>query len=211
METARTAILQKPPRKQPQGFVPDFRFTVAQYQKMIFEGIISEDNRVELLNGKVVNKLARNPPHEFALSVAQEELRVICSPEWIVRCQLGIVVGKFSQPEPDLSVVGAPIRRYSKQHPGPKDTGMLVEVAESSLLIDRLDKGPIYAGARIPWFWIVNVADRIVEVYSDPKGGASPEYRKREDCEVGVKVPVVLSGKTVGHVEVGRLFPEQAD
>ena len=205
-----TATLQKPSRKRMAGFDPTFRFTVAQYQKMIREGIISEDNRVELLDGKVVIKMARNTPHDVSLFVTQEELRAIGSPDWLVRCQLGIVIGRFSQPEPDLSVVLAPITRYLKQHPGPKDIGMLVEIADSTLLQDRRDKAPIYAGGRIPWFWIVNVANKSVEVYSDPKGGASPEYRKREDYQLGEKVPVVLNGKVVGHVDVSNLFPEEA-
>ena len=69
----------------------------------------------------------------------------------------------------------------------------------------------IYAGGRIPWFWIVNVRDKIVEVYTAPKSGASPEYRKRQDYKMGDKVPVFLSGKTVGHVEVSKLFPDDAD
>lgn len=206
-----TATLQKPPKKQTDGFDPTFRFTVTQYQKMIREGIISEDNRVELLDGKVVNKMSRNTPHDVSLFVTQEELRAICSPDWLVRCQLGVVIGKFSQPEPDLSVVLAPIGRYIKQHPGPKDTGMLVEVSDSSLLTDRVDKCPIYAGGRVPWYWIVNVQEKIVEVYSDPKGGASPEYRKHQDYEIGTKVPLVLNGKTVGHVEVGKLFPTESE
>lgn len=203
--------LQKPPRKRRGTFDPDFRFTVAQYQKMISEGIISENARVELLDGRVVNKMARNTPHDVTLFVTQEELRAICSPDWLVRCQLGVVIGKFSQPEPDLSVVRAPIKRYVKQHPGPKDTGMLVEVADSSLLIDRDDKGPIYAGGRIPWYWIVNVPDKIVEVYSDPKGGATPRYRGRQDYPIGTKAPVVLDGETLGHVEVSKLFPAERD
>jgi Uma2 family endonuclease len=203
-----TATLQKPPKKRKKGFDPTFRFTVAQYQKMISKGIISENARVELLDGKVVNKKARNTPHDVSLFVTQEELRAICFPDWLIRCQLGVVIGKFSQPEPDLSVVLAPITRYVKQHPGSKDTGMLVEVADSSLLLDRRDKTPIYAGGRIPWFWIVNVPDKTVEVYSDPKGGASPEYRGRQDYAIGERVPVVLHGKILGHVEVSKLFPK---
>jgi Uma2 family endonuclease len=205
-----TATLQKPPRKRRADFDPDFRFTIAQYQKMIGEGIISEHARVELLNGKVVNKMARDTPHDVALFVAQELLRAICSPDWLVRCQLGVVIGKYSQPEPDLSVVKAPIERYLKQHPGPKDTGMLVEVGDSSLLLDRNEKAPIYAGARIPWFWIVNVQDKLVEVYFDPKAGAAPEYRKHQDYKMGQIVPVVLEDKTVGHVEVSKLFPKES-
>ena len=206
-----TATLQRPPAKRKRGFDPDFRFTVAQYQKMIAEGIISADARVELLNGRVVNKMARNPLHDTSLSLTKDELEGILSAEWYLRVQMAVVLGKTSQPEPDIAVVLAPVKRYSKQHPMLKDIGMLVEVADSSLLQDRRDKAPIYAGARIPWYWIVNVADKIVEVYSDPKGGASPEYRKREDCQIGEKVPVVLNGKTGGHIDVAKLFPDDSD
>jgi Putative restriction endonuclease len=206
-----TATLQRLPTKRKNGFDPDFRFTVAQYQKMIAEGIISADARVELLNGKVVNKMARNPPHDTSLSLTQHELEAALSAEWYLRVQMAVVLGKTGQPEPDIAVVLAPIKRYFKQHPVLKDIGMLVEVADSSLLQDRREKAPIYAAGRIPWFWIVNVADKIVEVYSDPKGGASPEYRMHQDYEVGEKVPVVLNGKTVGHVEVSKLFPGDED
>ena len=206
-----TATLQRPPSKRRKGFDPDFRFTVAQYQKMVAEGIISPDSRVELLNGKVVNKMARNPPHDTALSLTQDELEAALPAEWYIRVQMAVVLGKTSQPEPDIAVVHSPIKRYLKQHPVLKDIGMLVEIADSTLLQDRRDKAPIYAGGRIPWFWIVNVADKIVEVYSDPKGGATPEYRKRQDYETGEKIPVVLGGKILGHVDVAKLFPEDAD
>jgi hypothetical protein len=204
-----TATLQKPPRKRKQVFDPDFRFTVAQYQKMISKGIIAADARVELLEGKVVNKLARNPPHDVTLCLTQEELKPICAPDWVLRGQMAVVIGKFSQPEPDIAVVLGPYGRYAKQHPLAKEIGMLTDIADSTLLANRRAKIPIYAGARIPWFWIVNIPERIVEVYSDPKGGAAPEYRKRQDYKLGDKVPVILDGRTVGQVEVSRLFPDE--
>lgn len=203
--------MQRPPKNRTGDFDPDFRFTVTQYQKMVAEAIISADAHVELLNGKVVNKMARNPPHDTALSLAQEEIAAVLSAEWYIRVQMAVVLGKSNQPEPDIAVVLAPIKRYLKQHPTLKDIGMLVEVADSSLLQDRRDKIPIYAGGRIPWCWIVNIADEIVEVYSDPKGGASPEYRKRRDYHLGEKVPVVLLGRTVGQVEVKKLFSEETE
>jgi Uma2 family endonuclease len=206
-----TTALQKRPPKRTKAFDPDFRFTVAQYQQMISEGIISANARVELLNGKVVNKMARNPPHDTSLSLTQDELEAVFSPTWYIRVQMAVVLGKHSQPEPDIAVVLAPVKRYFKQHPTVKDTGMLVEIADSSLLEDRRDKAPIYAAGRIPWYWIVNIPEQIVEVYSDPKGGASPEYRLRKDHDIGEKVPVVLNGKVVGHVEVAKLFAEETD
>ncbi|MBM3993173.1 MAG: Uma2 family endonuclease [Planctomycetes bacterium] len=206
-----TTLLQKPPRKPKKGFDPDFRFTVVQYQKMIAQGIIAPGARIELLDGKVVNKMARNPAHDTSLTLAQHELSPLVMPEWYLRIQMAIVAGAHSQPEPDIAVVFAPASRYAKQHPGAKDVDMLVEVADSTLLDDRRDRAPIYAGGRIPWYWIVNVAEKIVEVYTDPKGGAAPEYRKRLDYGLDTKVPVILTGKTLGHIEVSKLFPAEAE
>jgi Uma2 family endonuclease len=205
-----TATLQRSPARRSDGYGPPFRFTVAQYQRMISLGIISENAQVELLDGKVVNKMSRNTPHDVTLFVTQEELRAICAPDWLVRCQLGVVIGKYSQPEADLSIVKAPITRYLKQHPSTKDIGMLVEVSDTSLSSDRTDKSPIYAGGRIPLYWIVNVQEKVVEVYSDPKGGASPAYRSRQDFAKADEVPVVLGGKVLGKFAVSRLLPEDA-
>lgn len=92
-----------------------------------------------------------------------------------------------------------------------KDIGMLVEVADRSLLDDRREKALLYARGRIPWFWLVNIPSKTVEVYSDPKGRASPQYRKRQDYKIGNRDPVVLHGKIVGHVDVAKLFPEETD
>jgi Uma2 family endonuclease len=203
-----TTILRKPLQRRGRGFDPDFRFTVAQYQKMVAEGIIEPGARVELLNGKVVNKMSRNPPDDTTLTLTEYELRPMCGTEWFIRVQMAVVTGKHGQPEPDIAVVRAPHKRYAKQHPTAKEVGLLVEVGDSTLLEERREKAPIYAGARIPWFWIVNVPAKIVEVYSDPKGGASPEYRDREDYGLGQKAPVVLGGKAVGQIDVRKLFPD---
>jgi Uma2 family endonuclease len=206
-----TATLQRPPRKRKTHFDPEFRFTVAQYQEMIRGGIFAPDDRVELLDGKVVNKVARNPPHDVTLGLTQKEIERICEPDWVARAQMAVVLGGKSQPEPDIAVVRAPLTSYFKQHPLAKDIEMIVEVADSSLLDDRRAKAPIYAGARIPWYWIVNVQEKIVEAYSDPKSGAAPAYRKHMDYKAGEKIPVVLDGNIVGRIEVAKLFPETAD
>ena len=155
--------------------------------------------------------MSRNPPHDVTLSLTQEELTLFCSPTWVIRVQMAVVTGKHGQPEPDIAVVLAPDRRYAKQHPTTKDIGMLVEVGDSTLLEERRKKAPIYAGGRIPWFWIVNIPDRLVECIRSPKAAAPARYCSRRDYLVGERVPVVLNGKMIGHVEVGKLFPEEAD
>src|SRR5205823_2588074 len=102
-------------------------------------------------------------------------------PDWSLRIQSAITLSD-SEPEPDLAVVRGDERRYAAHHPRPADVGLLIEVADSTLLGDRADKGRIYARAGIAIYWIVNLIDRQVEVYSAPSGsGDSSAYGQRTD------------------------------
>jgi len=93
--------------------------------------------------------------------------------------------------------------------PRPADVGLVVEIANGSLDRDRLDKGRIYARAGIPVYWVVNLIDRAVEVYSAPSGPTpSPAYGRKDEYRSGDQVPVALGGSAVGAVPVGELLPE---
>ncbi len=107
-------------------------------------------------------------------------------------------------PEPDISVVRGQSRDYVEQ-PRPEDVPLVVEVADKGrLAIDRGDKRVSYAGGRIPVYWIVNLVDRQVEVYTDP----GPDgYRSRVDFKPGERIPVVLDGEQVGEVAVDDILP----
>src|SRR5581483_6624782 len=100
--------------------------------------------------------------------------------EWGLHVQAAITL-RDSEPEPDLTVVRGPEETYFTRHPGPRDIGLLIEVADSTLLNDRREKGPLHARFRIPVYWIVNINDRCIEVYSEPIGGKTARYRQRRD------------------------------
>jgi hypothetical protein len=105
-------------------------------------------------------------------------------------------------------VVRGPRRLYANRHPGPADTALAAEVAESSLSHDRNFKGPLYARANIPVYWIINIVDARVEVYTDPTGpDPNPRYRQRQDYGPGEEVPLVLDGVEVGRIPVRDLLP----
>ena len=113
-----------------------------------------------------------------------------------------------SQPEPDIAVVAGDQRAFAVRHPGPDDIGLLVEVAESSLDTDRFEKARIYARAAIPVYWIINLVDRQVEVYSDPDQRSSPPaYRRRETYLPGQAIPLVLKGQAIAQIPVQDLLP----
>src|SRR5438128_5034918 len=101
------------------------RFSVARYQRMIETGILTSEDKVELLENYVVLKMPRNPPHDGTLQLIGEALTPALPPHWRLRVQSAIVLSD-SQPEPDFAVVRGNARTYLTRHPGPADTGLLI-------------------------------------------------------------------------------------
>jgi Uma2 family endonuclease len=182
------------------------RLTVDQYHEMIRTGILSEEDPVELLEGYLVTKMPRSPEHDYAVSALPELLHPIVPKTFAIRGQCAATIQE-SEPEPDLIVARGDRTLYRHRHPGPADTALVVEVSASSLLRDRTDKARIYARASIPVYWVVNVIDKQIEVYTQPSGpGDSPAYGQRQDYPVGTAVPVVLDGATVGTIPVAEVM-----
>jgi Uma2 family endonuclease len=173
---------------------------------MIETGVLGENDRVELLEGWIVAKMTHNPPHDLSLTLAQEGLQGLLPTGWMLRIQCAITT-EDSEPEPDVAVVRGPARRYARFHPRRRDIGLLIEVAETSLAEDRVYKCPFYARARIPVYWIINLPESKVEVYTQPRAGKSPTYRQRRDYGAGESVPVVLDGREIGKLAVRDLLP----
>jgi Uma2 family endonuclease len=185
---------------------PVYRFTVEQYHRMIEEGVFSPDDRVELLEGWVVEKMPHKPPHDGTVGRINRRLMRLLPDEWLVRVQSAITL-RISEPEPDLAVVRGPEDTYFERHPHPQDIALLIEVADSSLLDDRRGKGPVYARARIGVYWIVNIKDSRIEVYTEPIAGKSPRYRRQQDFARGLSVPLILADKEFTQIAVDDLLP----
>jgi len=191
--------------------IPPFpvrRFTLDEYHRLIRTGFFREDDRVELLNGWIVAKMGTNPAHASALTRTARRLRRLLGDDWIVREQSSLTIpNSDSEPEPDILVARGPEEAYDARHPQPKDTVLLVEIAESSLAEDRGEKLRTYAAARVGVYWVVNLVDRRVEVYTRPRGGRDPGYRHRQDYGPGEAVPVVVAGRELGRLAVEELLP----
>jgi Uma2 family endonuclease len=187
--------------------LPVRRFTVDEYHRMLQHGILADGEPFELLEGFIVPKMTRNPQHDIALELVDEALRGRLPGGWRLRIQSAITTDD-SEPEPDLAVVRGDARSRGDRHPGPQDLGLVVEVADTSLAQDRQEKGRLYARAGIACYWIVNLVDRQVEVYTDPTGpGPSPAYRQRHDFAAGDAVPLVLEGNEVTRIAVAEFLP----
>jgi Uma2 family endonuclease len=183
------------------------RFSVARYQAMIETGILTADDKVELLENYVVLKMPRNPRHDSNLQRMLRPILRALPAKWDVRIQCAITLAD-SQPEPDFAVVRGSAADYDNRHPGPSDIGKLIEVADASLLRDQRDKTRIYARAGIPIYWIVNLVDRRIEVYTKPSGPTPvPSYSSFQTYQPGDDIAVVLDGNTVATLPVADLLP----
>ena len=180
-------------------------FSVAEYHQLCELGILTEDDNLELLEGYLVHKMPRNPPHAGTLQRLLRHLLSMMPDGWEVRCQSAVTLID-SEPEPDLAVVRTDAGDYMQRHPAPEDIALVVEVADSTLAGDRADKCRIYARAGVPIYWIVNLVDGQIEVYSSPVGGPTPGYRDRADRRIGDEVEVMLAGQRVGSVAVSAVL-----
>jgi len=141
-------------------------YNVEQYLELAECGIISPDDRVELLEGIIVAMAPPSPPLDSSVNRVQYALQRKLSLDVNVRVQSSLVAGDKSAPQPDLAVVPGSPDDYTRRHPS--QAHLVVEVAFSSVLQDRITKAAIYARAGIPCYWIVNIRDRCVEVLRDP-------------------------------------------
>jgi Uma2 family endonuclease len=172
---------------------------------MIETGVLREDDRVELLEGWVLSKMTHNPPHDSTVWLVQTALLPRLPSGWILRTQSAVTLSD-SEPEPDVVVAEGPGTRYASAHPKPRDLALVVEVADTSLAEDRQLKGRAYARARIPIYWIVNILERQVEVYTGPRAGKAPAYRQRQDYGQEDEVPQKIGGQDIGPVPVRELL-----
>ena len=184
-----------------------------QYDKLVHCGVLTRGDHVELLEGYLVLRVSECPSHDEAANVLTEVLSKMVPDGWVVRSQSTAKLTE-SRPEPDALACGDR-KSFAAKHPVPADFALVVEVSESSLARDELDKTRIYARDSIPVYWVVNLVDRRVEVFTDPTGpdvpaGAAdpdPHYRSRRDYPAGTAVPVVLDGVAVGAIPVDELLP----
>lgn len=183
------------------------RFTVPEYHKLIEIGILTEDDDLELLDGHLVTKMSRGAPHDGTLKKVEKRLSRVLPSGWDTRAQMGFTLAG-SEPEPDILLVRDEPSGYTTRHPTPSEAGLVIEVADSTLASDRALKLPLYAHAGIAEYWIVNFADRQIEVYTDPQPNASPpSYATRMDYRSGQTVTLVLDSVTIGLIPAADLLP----
>jgi Uma2 family endonuclease len=181
-----------------------YRLSVEQYEAMIASGVFTKRDRFHLINGVLVAKMTEYPPHASTCAAVQIGLSPLVPAGWHVRMDKPLrIPSRSSEPEPDAVVARGSFRQYVRRHPEPADVALVVEVSDTSLSEDR-DMTIVYGGGGVPVYWIVNLVDRQVEVYSCPHAGG---YHDRQDFTAGMQVPVVIDGVEVARIAVDDLMP----
>jgi Uma2 family endonuclease len=186
-----------------------YRFSLEKYEAMIRAGVFTNRDRLELIEGYLVAKMTKYPPHTVSSQLCRVRLERILPPGWHLRIEGPIrIPSRASIPEPDLVVTRGEIRDYGARDPEPPDVALVIEVADSSLDDDRNVMSRIYGGGGVALYWIVNLVDRQVEVYSGPSGSSEPlGYRHCEVYRPGQEVPLVINGTEVARIPVADLLP----
>ena len=193
------------PLMLPPGLVP-YRLTVDQYEAMVDAGILTEHHRLELIEGILVKKMTKKPDHSAGSESCWRTIHRLLPPGWHVRIEkLVRIPTRDSMPEPDVSVARGDHNDYVEVDPGAADVALVVEVARSSLAADRA-LAKTYAGGGIPVYWIVNVADRQLEVYANPAEGAYPAPVILPESAT---VDLILAGQVVAQLPVAELLPRK--
>jgi Uma2 family endonuclease len=183
-----------------------YQFTVDRYELMAAAGILTEDDRVELLNGLVVAKATKAQPHIGALVATRDRLLPLIPPGWHLRTEAPVRTTTFDEPEPDVAIVRGKARDYVSfnRPPDASEVALVIEIAESSLARDRTEKMAAYSSGGIPVYWIINLIDDQIEVYTDP----SPTgYQRRDDFKAGQEIHVRVNGVEQGRIAVADILP----
>ncbi|MEO1294247.1 MAG: Uma2 family endonuclease [Cyanobacteria bacterium J06636_16] len=178
---------------------------VAHYHAMIEAGILTDDDLVELLEGWLVFKPPKNPPHRATTRLLRAAIEQLLPEGWYVDSQEPITLAD-SEPEPDVVVVKGDTRQYLDRHPGPNDIALIIEIADTTLQRDRGTKKRAYARSRIPIYWIVNLNEGQIEVYTQPSS-TQADYLQRQDYKIADTLAVMLDEDLVGEIAIATLFP----
>jgi Uma2 family endonuclease len=188
----------------PQPQVPQRRrFTVDEYDRLTELGIWGAEDHIELIRGDLIEMAAKGTAHIFCCRKLNKQLILTLLDQVIVQCQDPIILPSGSEPEPDFSIVDPTI---GLQKPYAQDVLLVIEVSDSSLDYDRTTKGPLYASAQIPHYWIFNCLDKQVECHSQPQQNAQGDWLYGLRQVVLPPQMLALPMPMVGTIDVGACF-----
>lgn len=176
-------------------------YTVEDYYRMAESGILKPGERVELIEGVIVDMLPIGSAHGGVVNKINHLLSQVVGDGAVVAVQNPVRLNDLSEPEPDVALLRSRHDFYTESHPCPDDVRLIIEVADSSLSYDRDVKLPLYARHGIPQLWLVDLAAKELWIYSQPQGECYKEKVKAD-----LQQPVSLPGLSGVQVDLSTLF-----
>jgi Uma2 family endonuclease len=191
----------------PQSVIELKRWKRLEYEQLVEKGVFGAGDRVELIDGLLIVAEPQSATHYTAIRLVERALVRAFGDGWHTRTQAPIALDETSEPEPDVAVVRGDLRDYTAEHP--TDPVLVVEVALTSLALDRGHKASLYARAGRPEYWVVNLVDRVLEVHRDaapsPSAPYGWHYRAMEALGAGDRVRPLAAPDA--WIAVGDLLP----
>ena len=168
-------------------------FTIAEFEQMIDAGILTDEDRVELLYGRIINMAAIYLAHATCVARLDLFFHERLGRAAYIWVQNPLHLPFNSRPEPDVTLLKWRDDLYAEKFPTHEDVLLLIEVADATLKKDMGTKAKLYAQSGIPHYWVVNLTDQVVEVFSDPKNGKYESVTRAGQGD-GLNLPAPLSG-----------------
>lgn len=181
-------------------------WTRAEYDRLVEIGVF-DGEPIELVGGELMVAEPQGSAHYTAIGLVEDALRVALGPGWFVRTQGPIALTDDSEPEPDVAVIRGSRRDFRAEHPA--RPALLVEVSESSLALDREHKGSLYARAGVADYWILNLVDRVLEIYREPMRDTRARFgwRYASATVSSADATATMLAEPSVHIAVGDLLP----
>lgn len=183
------------------------RFTLAEYHRLIELGFLTEDDRVELIRGELVQMAAKGTPHSVCNTKLVRELDRLVGDRVVVRGQEPIMLPTDSEPEPDVVIVKGQPDDYLSNHPYPNDILLVIEVSDSTLVYDQTVKLFLYAEDQIQDYWIINLIVNQLEWYSQPYQDTQGNFGYRMKQIALRNETVTIPGLPDLVLNLNRVFP----
>jgi Uma2 family endonuclease len=159
-------------------------FTIDDCDKMEQAGILAPDERIELINGEIILVKPTGPRHGAAVDAAAEAMIRLTRGRANVRIQGCVVLHNFAAPLPDITLLAFREDWYARENPGPRDILLVVEVSDSTIEFDTTVKLPLYAIAGVPEYWVADLRNNRLMVYSKPEADAYTDVRQLQRGDV---------------------------
>ncbi len=144
------------------------RFSVEDYHRMGESGVFKRGQRVELLEGEIIDMMPIGPFHAGVVGWLNNFFASASGGRWLVYMQNPIRLSEGSEPQPDLVLLRPDPQAYKNRHPGPEDVFLVIEAADSSLAYDRNEKLQTYARAGLSEYWLIDLVQREIEIFREP-------------------------------------------